>query len=219
MRIGICPIQQLNGLPCSMTFLETILGELLQIFKREGIEANSDADLIRKLDIRQSTFHELFSSRENMVKQVILYDIELENRRQQELLAKASNPVEEIMLLLQDGAKTIKQINPVYIGDLQKYPEAWQISMQNLIDNNQHVNAEILNRGILQGYFRKDINLQLVTKIILEQFFMMINPASFPPAKYDLSEVFRSIYLYYVRGICTDMGGKLAEEYFAKNKE
>ncbi|PKV67280.1 TetR/AcrR family transcriptional regulator [Pontibacter ramchanderi] len=201
-----------------MTFLETILGELLLIFKHEGIEANSDAELIRKLDIRQSTFHELFPSRENMVKQVVLHDMEVDRKRQQALLLKATNPVEEIMLLLQDGIHAIKQVNPVYIGDLQQYPEAWQISMQNIIDNNQHVNGEILNRGILQGYFRKDINLQLVTKIIVEQFFMMINPASFPPAKYELAEVFRSIYLYYVRGICTEMGGKLAEEYFAKNK-
>ncbi|WP_299706467.1 TetR/AcrR family transcriptional regulator [uncultured Pontibacter sp.] len=200
-----------------MTFLETILDELLQIFKREGIEANSDEELIRKLDIRQSTFHELFFSRENMVKQVILYDIEVQSKHQSALLAKATNPVEEIMILLKDGIKNIREINPIYIADLQKYPEAWQISMQNVIDNNQHVNAEILNRGILQGYFRRDINLQLVTKIILEQFFMMINPVSFPPDKYDLSEVFRSIFLYYVRGICTDQGGKMAEEFFSRN--
>ena len=103
-----------------MTFLDTILGELLQIFKREGIEANSDADLIKKLDIRQSTFHELFSSRENLVRQVILYDIEIENKRQLDLLSKASNPVEEIMLLLQDGTLAIKQVNRVYIVDLHK---------------------------------------------------------------------------------------------------
>src|SRR5690606_22879029 len=125
-------------------------------------------DLIRKLDIRQSTFHELFSGREDMVKQAILFDIEVENRRQMDLLSKASNPVEGVMTLLLDGIKVIKQVNPVYIGDLQKYPEAWHMSMQNVIDNNRHINAEILNRGILQGYFRKDLNLQLVTKIIIE---------------------------------------------------
>jgi AcrR family transcriptional regulator len=200
-----------------MTFLETILGELLQIFKREGIEGHSDEDLIRKLDIRKSSFHELFSSRADMVKQVTLFDIEEQKREQSILLAKATNPIEEIMMLLHDGIKKIREVSPAYIADMQKYPEAWQLSMQHVADNNQHVNAEILNRGILEGYFRKDINLQLVTKIILEQFFMMINPRSFPPERYDLSEVFRSIYLYYIRGICTDTGGKLAETYFAKH--
>lgn len=200
-----------------MTFLETILGEVLQLFKREGIEANSEADIIRKLDIRQSTYHELFLNKPDMVLQVIKFDIKQQNDKQQELLKMANNPVEEIMMLLVDGIKSMKEINPVFISDLQLYPEAWQASLDNLANNNQQVNAEILNRGVLEGYFRRDVNLQLVTKIILEQFFMMINPMVFPPDKYDLAEVFRSIYLYYVRGICTEHGGKMAEEFFAKN--
>lgn len=200
-----------------MTFLETILEEILQLFKREGIEANSEAEIIRKLDIRPATFHELFADKEDMVRQVIQFDIEQQKREQAELLAKAANPVEEIMSLLVNGIDKMKQINPVYIMDLQKYPDAWNLSINHVTDNNKKVNAEILNRGILQGYFRKDINLQLVTKIILEQFFMMINPAVFPPDKYDLAEVFRSIYLYYVRGICTEAGSKQAEEFFARN--
>jgi hypothetical protein len=200
-----------------MTFLETILGEILQLFKREGIEANSETDIVHKLDIRQSTYHELFANKQDMVLQVIKLDIEQQNRKQQELLKTAKNPVDEIMMLLVDGIKTMKEINPVFISDLQLYPQAWQLSLDNLTNNNQQVNTEILNRGILEGYFRRDINLQLVTKIILEQFFMMINPLVFPPDKYDLAEVFRSIYLYYVRGICTEQGGRMAEEFFAKN--
>lgn len=200
-----------------MTFLETILDELLQIFKREGIEAHTEEDFIRKLDIRSSTYKELFSSRADMVRQVTLFDIEQQKQDQAQMLAKANNPIEEIMMLLLDGIKKIREINPVYIADMQRYPEAWQLSMDHVSSNNQYVNADILNRGILQGYFRKDINLQLVTKIILEQFFLMINPTVFPPDKYDLSEVFRSIYLYYVRGICTDTGGRMAEEFFSRN--
>ncbi|MBC5775686.1 TetR/AcrR family transcriptional regulator [Pontibacter sp. KCTC 32443] len=200
-----------------MTFLETILEEILQLFKREGIEANSEADIIRRLDIRQATYQELFANKQDMVLQVVRFDIEKQKLEQQEMLSKAKNPVEEIMMLLVDGITKMKDINPVFISDMQLYPEAWQASMDNLSRNNQQVNAEILNRGILEGYFRRDINLQLVTKILLEQFFMMINPMVFPPDKYDLAEVFRSIYLYYVRGICTDMGGKMAEEYFSKN--
>lgn len=201
-----------------MTLLETILEEVLRIFKAEGIESNSEEDLIRKLDIRKSTFHELFPSKAAMVKKVTLFDIEVQKKEQVALLARARNPVEEIMLLLQDGISRLKEVNPVLIKDMQQhYPEAWAITNDFLSNHSQHVNAEIINRGILQGYFRKDINLQLVTKIILEQFFMMINPAIFPPDRYNFSEVFRSIYLYYVRGICTEQGGKLAEEFFASN--
>ncbi|MBD1397377.1 TetR/AcrR family transcriptional regulator [Pontibacter sp. JH31] len=201
-----------------MIFIDTILSELLQFFKREGIESHTDEELIRKLDIRQSTFNELFRNRADMVRQVTLFDIEEQKREQVKLLANANSPVEEIMMLLQDGIRKMREINPVYISDMQNnYPEAWGLTMDFVNSNNQHVNADILNRGILQGYFRKDINLQLVTKILLEQFFMMINPMVFPPDRYDLAEVFRSIYLYYVRGICTEVGGKQAEQFFSRH--
>ncbi|WP_161889554.1 TetR/AcrR family transcriptional regulator [Pontibacter russatus] len=201
-----------------MTLSETILGETLRIFRAEGIEANAEEDLIRKLDIRKSTYHELFRSKADLVKRVTLFDIAKQKEEQRLLLATASNPVEEIMLLLRNGIAQMQTINPLFISDMQQhYPEAWALTLDYLSNYSQHLNTEILNRGILQGYFRRDINLQLVTKIILEQFFMMINPLIFPPAKYSLPEVFRSIYLYYVRGICTEQGGKMAEEYFAKN--
>jgi len=201
-----------------MTFLETILEEILRIFKAEGIEACSEADLIRKLDIRPSTYQELFSSKADMVKQVARFDMEQKKREHNHFLAAAQNPIEEIMLLLQDGIHNIKQTSPLYIMDLQRhYPEVWQLALDHLNSYSYHQISGIINNGILQNLFRRDINLQLVTKIILEQLTMMLNPAIFPPDKYSLGEVFRSIYLYYVRGICTDSGGKLAEDFFSKH--
>lgn len=201
-----------------MTLLENILGDILRLFKAEGIEANTEEDIARKLGIPLSTYQELFSSKAAMVKQVTVFDIETQKAEQAQLLARAENPVEEIMLLLQNGISTLKSVNPLMIRDQQQYyPESWALTQDYLSNYSYHQNSGVLNRGILQGYFRRDINLQLVTKIIMEQFFMMINPVAFPPERYNLAEVFRSIYLYYVRGICTERGGKLAEEYFAKN--
>lgn len=201
-----------------MTLLETILGETLRIFRAEGIETNAEEDIIRKLDIRKSTYHELFRSKADLVKRVTLFDIAKQKEEQRLMLATAGNPVEEIMLLLRNGIAQMQTINPLFISDMQQhYPEAWALTQDYLSNYSQHLNTEIINRGILQGYFRRDINLQLVTKIILEQFYMMINPLIFPPDRYSLPEVFRSIYLYYVRGICTEQGGKMAEEYFSKN--
>ncbi|MFD1184645.1 hypothetical protein [Pontibacter rugosus] len=46
---------------------------------------------------------------------------------------------------------------------------------------------------------------------------MLLNPAIFSPELYDLSEVFRSMYLYYVRGLCTEQGSKFAEAYFSRS--
>lgn len=201
-----------------MSFLETILGEILRVFKEEGIEASSQDELIRRLDIRPSTYQELFRDKEDMVRQVILYNFREQEKQDKRMLEQAANPVEEIILVLRHGIKELQEINPRYITDLQQYyPNVWQLVMEHLGTYNYHLDLDIINRGILQGYFRKDINLQLVIKIIMEQFNMLINPNIFPPERYELSEVFRSMYLYYVRGLCTEQGSKLADSYFAKS--
>lgn len=194
-----------------------MLQGLVRTFKRDGIERHSDEDLHRLLSLQAEVYQELFQSRTDMVRQAVLYDLEDKEKRDHALLQRAQNPVEEIFLLLQNGIKEMSELNPAYLADLQRYPEAWQLVVNHLDTYHYHLNLEVINKGILQGYFRRDINLQLVVKIILEQFMMLINPSVFPPNRYNLGEVFRSMYLYYVRGICTEKGSKLVDEYFAKN--
>ncbi len=201
-----------------MTLKESIVTGALRIFKAKGIEANSEDAIIEELGIDSAAYYELFRGKADLVRQATIYNIEQQKANLRQILSQANNPVEEIMLILQNGITQMQQLNPLFLSDTQQfYPASWALTQDYLGNYSQHLNAEVINRGILQGTFRRDINLQLVTKILLEQFYMMINPMIFPPERYSLPEVFRSIYLYYVRGICTDLGGKMAEEYFSKN--
>jgi len=202
-----------------MTFLDTILDELLKIFKKNGIDAYTEEELIKQLDIRATTFQELFPNRVEMVNKVIRYNNELQKIEHARLLVNAQNPIEEIVLLLKDGIRELQLVSPQYFRDIQQnYPEAWKIGLEHLNTYSYHQLSEILNNGIVEGLFRKDINIQLVVKIILEQIFLVLNPAAFPPEKFDTSEVFRSTYLYYIRGLCTEKGGRMAEEFFSKSR-
>ncbi|MFC5270784.1 TetR/AcrR family transcriptional regulator [Adhaeribacter terreus] len=199
------------------TVKDTILGETIILFQQEGIEAFSEDELRQKLDISQATFNELFSSKANLVRQTLLFDIEKQQKYQKELVKDAKSAIEEILLMIQNGIKNMKATNPAYILDLQQhYPEVWQIALDHLNTHSYHQIYDILNRGVQGGEFRKDLNLQLVTKIMLEMVGLLLNPQVFPPERYSLSEVYRSIYLYYIRGICTENGAKNADNFFAK---
>ena len=122
------------------------------------------------------------------------------------------------MLLLQNGIKQVKMVNPAFYQQLQEnYPQAWQIAQEHLSTYTYPQTQNIINNGVLEGNFRKDVNIRLVTKIIMEQVMMMLNPVVFSPSRYNLAEVFRSVFFYYLRGICTDKGAKLAEDFFARN--
>lgn len=64
--------------------------------------------------------------------------------------------------------------------------------------------------------FRSDINIQLVTIILIQQVNIVLTPGIFPAGSFQVAEIFRSIFLYYIRGLCTDQGARLAAEHFAR---
>ena len=199
-----------------MNVKDTILEEAIKLFQREGIDSNTEDQLRQKLDISQATYKELFSSKEDLVRQAIEYDIAVQEEFKKNLLKKANTSVEEILILIQQGIKDMKETNPAYISDIiQHYPRVWEMCLDYLNTHSYHQIYDILNRGVQSGDFRKDINMQLVTKIMLEMATMLLNPNTFPPERFNLSEVYRSMYLYYIRGLCTDSGAKSAENYFS----
>jgi AcrR family transcriptional regulator len=200
-----------------MTFKETILQEALELFHKEGINQIQEPELLQKLDISSATFREMFDNKEDLLKQMAFFDLELQKDRNAKQAMKSKNAIEELFMRIQTGITNLQQINPLFYMDLMEhYPEAWQIYLNNLDINTKAELSEILNRGVIEGHFRKDINIQLVVKIMLEQVTMLVNPQIFPPDRYNLAEVFRSIFLYYIRGICSEAGAKMADEHFSR---
>jgi len=202
-----------------MSLRETVLQEALNIFKRNGLEGITEAGMMQKLDISQATFREIFVSLDDMVTQVMAYDSELQIAEHRRLLANSKSAVDDILFLLKEGIDNLQKTNPALFQQLQQdYPRAWANSLEHLDSYSYPQVHGILNKGVMEGTFRHDINLLLVTKIIFEQLYMILNPVVFPPDRYNLAEVFRSIYLYYIRGICTERGAKLAEDFFSRNQ-
>jgi len=202
-----------------MSLRETILQEALNIIKRNGLEGVTEAAMMQRLGISQATFREIFSDLADMVTQVMAYDTELQKAEHQRLLANSGSAVEDILFLLKEGIDSLKNTNPVLFKQLQQdYPKAWANSLEHLNSYSYPKVHGILNKGVLEGTFRHDVNILLVTKIIFEQLYLVLNPAVFPADRYNLAEVFRSIYLYYIRGICTERGAKLAEDFFSRNQ-
>ena len=202
-----------------MSLRETVLQEALTIFKKNGLEGITEASMMQRVGISQATFREIFTNMDDMVVQVMAYDAELQVEEHRRLLANSNNAVDDILILLKDGIDNLKKTNPVLFTQLQQdYPKAWANSLEHVNSYSYPKVHGILNKGVLEGNFRHDVNLVLVSKIIFEQLYMILNPLVFPPDRYNLAEVFRSIYLYYIRGICTNSGAKLAEDFFSRNQ-
>lgn len=196
---------------------QTLLLELWRLMRQEGIAHYTQEAIISRVSISAATFQENFRDMEDLVGQVLAYDLEHRNREHQRLFEQENSPLRHLLTMVQVGLETLTMEKPdVLKGIMEKYSQTWATFWEQSNTYNSQLVHELLNEGVLQGELRKDINIQLVTKIIIEQVSLTVNPEIFPPEKYNVSEVFRSIFLYYIKGLCADTAIKVADDFFSR---
>ena len=189
----------------------------MPVFHLHGLHAASDAQLAQALHTTVSDLTAQYPDRSLLVYHALLADLERQKREHAELYQQSPSAVERLYGLLQMGLRDLAKVPSSFYGELQNdFPQAWDAVMDHFAGYSAPQLQQLLNDGIRARLFRSDINIQLVTKILIEQLNMMLNPLVFPPDRFHMGEVFRSIYLYYIRGICTDEGARVAANHFAR---
>ena len=70
-----------------------------------------------------------------------------------------------------------------------------------------------LKKGILEGLYRTDINIKIISKMRLETMEMGFNPMIFSPEDYNIREVQMQLLNHFLHGITTLKGHKLINKY------
>ncbi len=201
----------------NFTSQPALLEAALPVFYKHGLQAAPDEALATALRTTVPELTAAFPTRQQLVQQVVLADIERQKRAHTDLYAQYPTAVERLYGLLQLALRDLAVVPGHYYIDLQtNFAETWETAMEHLNSYSAPQLQQLLNDGSRNRLFRSDINIQLVTKILIEQINLLLNPQVFPPDRYNMSEVFRSIFLYYVRGICTEEGARIAAEHFAR---
>jgi hypothetical protein len=99
--------------------------------------------------------------------------------------------------------------------DLQKYyPSAWA----RLRDFKEKILAKNisrnLKRGIAEGIYRKDMNIEVLTGLRLSHTQLLFNSeGQYGEHKYSIVQVVEEITIHFLYGICNTSGIRLIEKY------
>jgi hypothetical protein len=63
-----------------------------------------------------------------------------------------------------------------------------------------------LEKGIKEGFFREDINTEILAILRLEEFQMSIDDTIYPEEKFNMLEVQMQLFHHFVFGIVTEKG-------------
>jgi len=193
---------------------ERILLKAHELFMLYGIRSVSMDEIATHLGISKKTIYQYYPDKEALVECVV--DIELNSNVDKCNIVSGicENPVHEFFLGIDNLKEMFSMMNPSLVYDLEKYHP---IAFKKVNDHKQkyiyQVIKDNLDKGVLEGYYRDDINTEILAKFRLASVFLMFNQELFPQIKYNSSDLIDTISDNFLSGIVTPKGQKLITTY------
>ncbi len=202
-----------------MELRSRILEEATGQFFRFGIRNITMDDIAAALGISKRTVYEIFKNKTEVVISCLEELSKQQEIRNNEIISNSGNVIETIFSFMQEGIKVMNSINPVFFSDLKKfYPVIADTIYKENIKIRYTLTYKLLDKGVEEGIFRKDINIPIITKLFQEQINVISDEKIFPPEEFNHTEVFKNLVINYMRGISTPMGIALIDRLLDDNQ-
>jgi AcrR family transcriptional regulator len=126
-----------------------------------GLRSVSIDDICAKMQISKKTFYTVFEQKEELIENILFYQSDCVVQKFLNIAAD-KNAIETLIMLLKEMRKNINEVTPAIFFDLKKYYPALFEKLENgRQDLMQHGVANNLRRGIEEGFYRNDLNIDI----------------------------------------------------------
>ena len=188
-----------------------------ELFMGLGIRSVSMDDIATQLGMSKKTIYQYYADKDELVN-AVMDDEEL--RMQTDCTScnvGSKDAIDEVFRNIRLIYEQFSQMNPMVLHDLEKFhPSAFGrfLKMKNQF-LYQVIHSNLL-RGIAEGLYRPEINVDVLTKYRLESIMLPFNIFVFPPAKYSLAEISREMTVNFLFGLASQKGYELIIKYNAE---
>ena len=186
---------------------DKILQKSADMFLNLGFKSVTMDDIAQDLGISKKTIYSHFSTKRKLVEASTFYVLDQVNETICSILDANYDPIEEtftIKSMINNLLKNEKS-SPSY--QLQKYyPMIFKQVHEQQFEAVKGCIVENLKRGITGGYYRKDIDIDLITRFYFSGNISLTNHELFPIDIYEMSSLKDTFLEYHVRAIATEKG-------------
>ena len=197
-----------------MEIKDRILNHAQQLFMRKGIKSVSMDDIAADLAMSKKTLYKTFTNKDEIVQAVMSTHLGKVQGECTHVASRATNAVEEMLNISQWADQQFNNIHPSIFHDLKKYhPAAWELfgAHKNTFILDQI--TQNLRRGMAEGLFRADLDVEVLARLSLAQIELAFDPALYPPERFGLARVNRVFDEHFLLGVATLKGHKLINDY------
>lgn len=193
---------------------ERIILAAVELFTTNGIKSITMDEIAASLGISKRTLYEVFPDKETLLEECILKSQKDGDIFVKEVIETSNNVLEVLLRCYQWSIERFHATNKKFFEDIKKYPKAYQL-MKNNRSSEDTVN--FFKEGVKQGIFRDDVNFAIINLLVRDQLDLLMN--SDICNEYSFLEVYESIMFTFLRGISTEKGARVLEDFICEYRK
>jgi AcrR family transcriptional regulator len=192
--------------------LQNILEKVIALYRKYGIKTITMDDVARELGISKKTLYQYVEDKNELVNKSVMFDVEKHFCLINCIKEKKLNAIDELLEINRYLSVMLKDYNPSWDYDLKKYyAETYTKLFSMRREQMLKSVTDNIKRGIEEGFYRDDINADIIAKLHLLRIENLNNNDIFSPEDFASAKVFNELFKYHIRGIANDKGIKYIE--------
>lgn len=191
-----------------------VLSQAMSLFAAHGVRHVKMDDIAKALAISKRTLYEVYAD-----KATLLFDVVTtrENEREEHMRQFAEahpDTIDVVIEFYRLNTQELSDVNPQFFEDVHKYPAITRYLDAKHAARHK-ATAAFINRAVQEGYFRQDVNYDIFRHIGEAASRAFMDARLYH--KYPLGELFRTLIMVLMRGICTEKGTRAIDKHLKMN--
>ena len=192
---------------------DQILTKATDLFLTLGFKSVTMDDIASEMGISKKTIYLHYSNKDQLVEASTMQLFETISGGIDQICSLENNPIEELFLIKDFVMKNLKNESTSPIYQLQKYyPNIHKSLMLRQFDKMGDCVIVNLEKGIVRGLFRKEINIPLIARFYFAGMTSLKNNEIFNTEQFPSLTTQMAYLEYHLRGICTEKGIQKLEQ-------
>lgn len=184
------------------------------LFMKYGIKSVSMDDIATSIGISKKTIYQSFKNKGELVKDVVASIIRYNEETCRRDHKRSENAVHEGFLAMVKVTELYQNMNINVLYEMQKYyPAVYKIFSSFRREFLYRIIKDNFLRGIDEGLFRKDINIDIAAKFRVESMLIPFTPDFYDNLNVSIAEANDEVFLLYLNSMVTAKGARLIEKY------
>ncbi len=205
---------------CNRFMREKILHTATDLFLNLGFKSVTMDDIAEKLAISKKTIYTYFKNKTELVKASVYYVFESISNGIDQICSLDNNPIEEIFIIKEFVLENLKNEKSSPLFQLKKYyPKLHQELIKKQFEIMQSCVEQNISKGIESGIFRKELDLDFISRIYFSGITAIKDNDMFPNNHKNMKGLMDAFLDYHIRAIATEKGLKILINQMNKNNQ